>query len=351
LPDDPKDQEAFVYPVYVVFLLAPTVHLPFALVQFAFRWVLAGVSVAGVWLWLKVLRWNLSLAGIFICTVLLLGSFPEVQGLKLQQFSLLVAALLATGAACVSAGYLTAGGFVLALATIKPQLAAPLVIALLLWAVAGWKTRWRFVAGFVVTLGILLAASELVLPGWIRMFWYATRDYRAYTGAQSILDQLVDWALGPWGGSVLEGIAVLASAVSLWRFRGSAAASESFGRAVALVMALTLLVIPMNSPYNQVLLLPPILLLAREVKSLTASSPAVRMVYCGGVFALAWAWLASLVLAVIWYFSPAAAMNAWKFPLYATFALPVLVFLLTFLAVRQDRARQEVVLQAPEAAR
>jgi hypothetical protein len=137
----------------------------------------------------------------------------------------------------------------------------------------------------------------------------------------------------------------------LWRFRGSAAASQSFGRAVALVMALTLLVIPMNSPYNQVLLLPPILLLAREVKSLTASSPAVRMVYCGGVFALAWAWLASLGLTVVWCFSPAAAMNAWKFPLYATFALPVLVFLLTFLAVRQDRARQEVVLQAPEAAR
>src|SRR5579864_854725 len=27
-PDDPKDQQAFAYPVYVAFLLAPTVYLP-----------------------------------------------------------------------------------------------------------------------------------------------------------------------------------------------------------------------------------------------------------------------------------------------------------------------------------
>ena len=29
-PNDPKDQQGFAYPVYVVFLLAPTVHLDFA---------------------------------------------------------------------------------------------------------------------------------------------------------------------------------------------------------------------------------------------------------------------------------------------------------------------------------
>jgi len=346
LPNDPKDQQAFAYPVYVVFLLAPTIKLPFEWVQSAFRWILVGVSIASVWLWLKVLRWKLRFAGLFICTVLLLGSFPEVQGLKLQQLSLLVAAFLAAGAACAASGYLTTGGAILALATIKPQLALPLVTALLLWAISDWKSRWRFAAGFSATMGILLAASEFVLPGWISMFWRATRDYGVYTNAQSILDQLVNWALGPWGGSLLAAIAALACGVLLWRFRSAKCTSEDFGRAVALVMALTLLVIPMDSPYNQVLLLPSILLLAREVKGLTSSSPAVRVVYCGGVFALAWAWLASLTLMVIWCFSHAAALSAWKVPLYATFALPVLIFMLTFLA-----SRQHAVLQARDAAR
>src|ERR1700730_6549483 len=36
LPNDPKDRQAFAYPVYVIFLLAPTIKLPFSTVQFWF---------------------------------------------------------------------------------------------------------------------------------------------------------------------------------------------------------------------------------------------------------------------------------------------------------------------------
>src|SRR5229473_6755141 len=37
-PDDPRDQEAFTYPAYVVFLLAPFVGFPFPAVQIVFGW-------------------------------------------------------------------------------------------------------------------------------------------------------------------------------------------------------------------------------------------------------------------------------------------------------------------------
>src|SRR5207245_8893240 len=56
--EDPRDQQGFAYPVYVVFLLAPTVHLPFPAVQEGFRWVLVGLTVASVPLWLAALRWR-----------------------------------------------------------------------------------------------------------------------------------------------------------------------------------------------------------------------------------------------------------------------------------------------------
>src|ERR1700681_2963657 len=36
--DDPKDQQGFAYPLHVVFLLAPTMRLPFPVVQAGFRW-------------------------------------------------------------------------------------------------------------------------------------------------------------------------------------------------------------------------------------------------------------------------------------------------------------------------
>jgi Glycosyltransferase family 87 len=339
LPNDPKDQQGFAYPVYVIFLLAPTVKMSFAVVQVCFRWILFAVAVVGVFLWFRVLGWKLPLTAKLVCAVLLLGSFPEVQGIRLQQLSLLVAALLAAGAACVAGGYLLVGGVVLAVATTKPQLALPLAFVLLLWSLSDWKSRWRFSAGFFSTMALLLAASEFILPGWAKMFAQAIHEYRAYTGNQSVLDQLVNWAFGPWGGKVLVALAVLACAPLLWRLRTQSSASESFGRVMALMMALTVLIVPMYAPYNQVLLLPAILLLVRNRKILL-NTWALRLVSLLTMLAFLWPWLASLTLTLIWCFSRNAAMGAWKLPLYATFALPVFVFVLTWACVRQHAVLQ-----------
>jgi hypothetical protein len=117
-PDDPKDQQGFAYPVYVVFLLAPLIGVPFHEVQFLFYWLLIGLTVASVWLWLHALRWRLPPLAVATGIALVLGSVPAVQGIKLQQLSLLVAALLAGSAACVAGNFLFCGGALLALATV-----------------------------------------------------------------------------------------------------------------------------------------------------------------------------------------------------------------------------------------
>ncbi|MGC2184185.1 MAG: hypothetical protein WA637_12965, partial [Terriglobales bacterium] len=57
-PDDPKDQQGFAYPVYVAFLLAPTVRLPFAVVQRGFNYLLWLLTAASVPLWLRALHWR-----------------------------------------------------------------------------------------------------------------------------------------------------------------------------------------------------------------------------------------------------------------------------------------------------
>ena len=61
-PNDPKDQQGFAYPVYVVFLLAPFVGFPFHTVQFVFYSALIALTAASVWMWLRVLRWRLPAA-------------------------------------------------------------------------------------------------------------------------------------------------------------------------------------------------------------------------------------------------------------------------------------------------
>ncbi len=267
-----------------------------------------------------------------------------MQGIKLQQLSLLVAALLAGSAACVASEFLFCGGAILALTTIKPQLAWPMVLWLLGWAVSDWKTRRRLVFGFATIMGVLLIAAEWVLPGWIKMFLQAIRQYHQYTQNESVLDQLVNWALGSHGGQILAAIACLATALLLWKLRREAPESAGFAGALAVVSTLTVLVVPMYAPYNQVLLLPAILFLAREqfpARGHDAQPAESRsggpLIWAAGL-ALAWQWIASLGLSVLWFVSRDAALGGWKAPFYATFALPVLIFAATMLAARNPRS-------------
>src|ERR1700726_13925 len=186
--DDPKDEQGFAYPAYVVFLLAPTIDLPFEVIQKGFRWFLIVLAGATVLLWLYVLGWKPSPGAALILIVLSLGWLPMVQGIKLQQLSLLVAGLLAACGACLAAGWLAAAGGLLALATIKPQLTCPLVLCLLIWAGSDWRSRRRFVFGFGLVMLLLLGGAELLLPGWLRMFAEAIGQYHRYTHNQSVLE-------------------------------------------------------------------------------------------------------------------------------------------------------------------
>jgi hypothetical protein len=333
-PNDPKDRQGFAYPVYVVFLLAPLISLPFHQVQVFFHWLLIGLTAASVGLWLRALRWRPPGLAIAAAIALTLGSVPAVQGIKLQQLSLLVAALLAGSVACVGSGGLFCGGVLLALATIKPQLAWPLVAWLLGWAVSDWRVRRKLVFGFGVVMALLLAGAELILPGWWRMFVHALAQYHGYTQNQSVLDQLV-----PWGfvGKILAALAVLACAVFLWKLRRQPADRAEFGGAAALVMALTVLVVPMYAPYNQVLLLPAIFLVVRERGLFVSRSRTRRFFYMVGVVVVGWQWIASLTLAAAYVMGAQPwALAGWRLPFFATFALPLWVFVLIFFCVKDS---------------
>ena len=53
---DPKDQQRFAYPVYVVFLMAPTIKLTFPQAQTCFRVAFIALTLISVPLWLKTVR-------------------------------------------------------------------------------------------------------------------------------------------------------------------------------------------------------------------------------------------------------------------------------------------------------
>ncbi len=339
-PDDPKDQQGFAYPVYVVFLLAPTIELPFDAAQLGFRWLLVGLAMASVLLWLRVLRWRPSFGTTLIFIVLSLGWLPMVQGIKLQQLSLLVAGLLAACGALLAGGWLFCGGALLALATIKPQLTWPLVLWLLLWAGSDWRSRRRFLFGFGVVMLLLLGGAELVLPGWWGMFIAAIEQYHRYTQSQSVLTVM----FGPVAGGILGVLSVVACAVCVWGLRAESASAEAFGQATSLMMALTVFIIPMSAVYNQVLLAPAILALYRSERSGTPVLPAIRLARGIGGILLVWPWIATLALSGAYPWLTAELRQTvymlpfYSKPFYPTFMLPVFVFGLALLNTFMSQA-------------
>jgi Glycosyltransferase family 87 len=325
---EPKDEQAFAYPVYVVFLLAPTVKLPFETVETAFRWMLIALAPLSIFLWLRVLRWKPPCATIVVFCVLSVGWLPMVQGIKLQQLSLLVAALLALSGACLAGGWLFAAGGLLALATIKPQLAWPIVLWLLVWTMADFRARKRFLFGFALVMLLLLGGAEWMLPGWLRMFVAAIGEYHRYTQNQSVMV----FMFGAIAGRASELLSILACVAIVWRLRGESPTTPLFGRSFALMLALTVVIVPMFAPYNQVLLVPAILALVWSELSGRVTLPAVRLARRIGAIFLVWPWIVTLALcaAYLWL-TPALRHRLWPLPFYSNFLLPIFVFGLSLL--------------------
>ncbi len=334
---DPRDKQGFAYPVYVAFLLAPTLGMPFEWVAIAFKCVLTVVTAASVLLWLRVVAWRLPASALLIAMVLALGSFPAMQGFKLQQLSLLVAALIAASSALLVSGHLFAGGALLAVATIKPQLVLPVFSVLLLWTISDWSRRQRFLGGFALAMALLLGASEIVLPGWFGDFLTATGDYRHYAGGMSMLQVL----LSPGWGEVAAAIAIAAVAAVCWRFRKDEAGTGPFALMLAVGLTVTVIIIPMFAPYNYLLLLPAILLVVRDWRWLWDDGRLSRagLLLTGG--AVGWPWLAALGLGVAsLILPPAEVQREWWLPLYTSVWIPippVCLVPLTFLVARTWR--------------
>lgn len=320
-PNDPKDQQAFAYPLYVVLLLAPTVHFSFPLVQRIFLALLVTLTGASVLLWLRALQWRVTITAKLLWIILLVGSFPAIQGFKLQQLTLLVAALVAAAMACLVQRRFVLAGILLALASIKPQLVSLLALWILIWISGNWRDRRKVFWGAAACITLLFAGSEFLLPGWVGEFRAAMKSYYQYTGGgRSILDV----AISPTGGRIASGALVLVVIVLLWRLRREPEGTPAFHWSMAAVLATTLIIVPMFAPYNQVLLVPCAMLALKDVRTLWNTGSLARFFVgiCG--VSLAWPFLSALVLAVCWLVLPAATVQkAWPVPMATTLMIPV----------------------------
>lgn len=326
-PQDPKDQQRFAYPIYVVFVLWPFINLPFSEVRWISMITLATLTALSALLWMDALRWRLRPWAVVVCLLLVVNSVAVVQGIKLQQLTLLVGAMLAAAIALLARGRLFAAGILLALSTIKPQLAWLLAVWLFLWIISNWRERQNLFWGFAATLAAVLGVSEYVLPGWMSRFANAVVAYENYTGGAALTRQLETQI----GHDLLLIVGVLGIAWLSWRQRKSHAVAISFQVTVALTLAVTVVLVSITAPYNQVLLLPAVFLIVKHWRTLWDRSLASRTFACLMAFFVLWPWIVSLGLWIASLILPSSSLlKAWAVPLWTSIWIPLSVLPLVY---------------------
>ena len=315
----------FAYPIYVVFLLWPAVYLAFPVVKGSFLCLFVALTLISLLLWLYALRWRLPATELAALAVFILGSFPVLQGLALQNLSLLVAFLVAGAMASLAAGNLTIAALLLAGATIKPQFVILLIPWLAMWIMGDWQRRRRLAWSFSAAVSVLFLGGEMLEPGWISRFLTVVRAYRQYTYGHSLLDVWFSRQIG----LVLAAVLVLAVLALCWRCRSYSAQSSSFFLASSLVLAATLVVIPTLEPHSQLLLLPGVLFLLRFAGRILQLGKIARLLFTAVWVLWGWAWIAAfgMMVAAIW-FPEGTLLRFWNLPLYTSPLLPFGMFVM-----------------------
>jgi hypothetical protein len=346
--DPPVDFRAFSYPLYADLLAAPLLPLGFDTVRLVLGLLLPLLTVASLVLWLRAFHLQISNRTLAVATILLLVSYPVLEGLYAQQAGLLVGAALAMSAASLARGRHALSGTLLALASIKPQMVWLLVLWLLLWAVSDWRERKGFALGFTLTMALLVVLSEVVLPGWLAGWWRSLAGYSRYT-----LPPLTQLVLGRFLGILAESAMLVLAGAICWVTRRLPAAAGGFSLAASLVLTITVLLEPSGGAvYDQVVLIPAIIWLGCRKEEIVKGSRLLRSLALAVAVALGWQWLAACGVALIsllwpaWAKSPAVLV----FPTRMAAPLPfVLLALLSFFVVRTLRAQTDGLPVPPPA--
>ena len=321
--DQPRDkiidEQRFAYPIYVVFLLAPTVQLPFATVEAWALPLLMTLTALTVMVWTRVLKWHASWASVAAIVFFVLGTPQLVQGLRMRQLGLLVSCLLALATWCLIQNYLTAAGVLLAVSTIKPQMVALPIAWFLIWAAGNFRERWRFLAAFGGTLSVIAAAGEWLDPGWIRDFVAGMAAYRKYVR----FPPLSEVFLGTTLGTVASGAIVFGLLVFAWKNRQARSESVEFTSTLSAFLLGAALALPLLRPFNQVLLLLPALMILRDWKRLPQPSRGV----C--TLVLAWPWITELALLIV----PPNLRSSSRWVLAPSSLVPLIPLLLPILLI------------------
>lgn len=323
------NQQRFAYPAYFVFLFLPLALLPFPLTHMVALLGAVALTILSLRLW--TLDWNLPHIALVVALLSTFSAYPVVLGLQLCQPTLLIAGLLAVTVYWARSGRLLWAGILAGFCMAKPHVAIGVLLPLSIWAVANWRDRKLFLIGFGCSITTLVAASEVLLPGWISPWLGTVRAYSHYAGSKPLLMDLLH---GHFVGPAI--VVLLGAAIGVsYRWRES-----NFLFAMSFSIAVFQLLFPFLI-YNEIILLPAVLWLLKNAARPNTAGQLYALLSGSSWIVLAAGFASSVGLCVSDVMFRGSALKLWELPLIAAWIYPWSVFLaLSAWAVSQySRAR------------
>jgi hypothetical protein len=244
-------QQGFLYPPFVA-LTIPHFLLPYTLGLSIWIVTLQVLLVAAIWLIVRctAMGGRINLTHLLLLTLAGVTFRYSLLNLGYGQFSILVLFWIVVTWWLWNRGQFLLAGVALTQVTSKPQLALLLVPMWILLAVA--RRKWRLVAGFCITMAVLLALPFLFAGNWIPAFFQGllaairTCQIPIYEGSE------ISVRLGVF--LALTGGLLALTVLSPRRWQG-----QQLGYLLSLVTATTMFGTPFTHSYDLVLTLLPLL--------------------------------------------------------------------------------------------
>lgn len=332
---DPIDARRFPYPLFTDLIFWPATTFSFPAVRIAVVCGLILLTLASVPLWLRALGLQIDATWLALIALLTISSYPVLEGLYAAQIGLAVAFLLPLSLVMLKRGRYWMAGLLLALTTMKPQVTALPILFLLIWSVHEWRRRGRFLIGFFLTLSLLVGSATIAQPHWISSWMGNVFAYHHYTAAP-LVTQVLTEPLGQKFSSpatvVLSAASFILAGIIIWRNRAAELSCAAFNMSLAILLALTTItLLPGQAIYDHAILLPAILLLARQRHKFQNAGPAGQILFGIGALILFWPWCVAVALIVLRPFVSGNVFNSagvMPLPIRTAASLPFALFAL-----------------------
>ncbi len=311
-----KIDRRLIYPIQATFPLLPLGWLEFHVADKIALCLMATLVALSIG-WLRGAWDRTTILYVFLA----FSSYPVIVALQMRQPTLLFFGLILGSFALLRSRHLIWAGFLAALACSKPQIAFPVLVPMMVWALAKWHERKRFLIALAASELAFLSLGGILSPGWISEWLSALRDYPTY-----VHSSVAVFLFGNRGGLFVSGILFIGLAAVLWRHHDH---DLSF---LAAVSAAVFMVVIQREIYNLVILVVPAVWVADHAQQIRASGPANQLVLAIVRVAFLEFWLAAALGGVLMNTTPLGQSIAWWFS--TNMAVPVLWSLVAMMVLQ-----------------